>query len=243
VDEPALGYNTPHFSLKITSTATLADSLPVRVGQPAPDFEAVRLDGEAFRLSDARDTRHVVLMTGSITSPLTALHAPALNELQEQYGNRGVDFYLVYTRESHPGEHYPHHTTFEQKLAHARDLRRLEDVRVPILVDSLDGAMHRAYGQWSTALFLVHRDGRLVYRTTIAAPDELRLFLERFLPTAHLGSDPERSPFVRYAEWLLDQEPGDGPHYRVYERAGPKAFEDIWRVYPALRDRWPRKPE
>ena len=42
---------------------------------------------------------------------------------------------------------------------------------------------------------------------------------------------------------VVDQGLGDGPHYRVYERAGPKAFEDIWRVYPALRDHWPKKPD
>ncbi len=46
-----------------------------------------------------------------------------MEPLAAEYAPRGYRFVFVYTREAHPGEHYPHHTSVEQKLAHARVLR------------------------------------------------------------------------------------------------------------------------
>ena len=40
---------------------------------------------------------------------------------------------------------------WEQKLSYARDLKRLENVQLPILVDHLDGRIHRSYGTWPNA--------------------------------------------------------------------------------------------
>jgi hypothetical protein len=242
-DAQARAYNTPDFSLDIPRGTHLGDTLPAKVGAPAREFEAARLDGTVFRLAEERGRRHVVLMMGSITSPMCAIAIPALNRLHADLGERGVAFYLVYTRESHPGERYPHHTSLAQKTAHARDLQRLEDVRFPILVDSLDGAIHCAYGLWPTSLFVVHRDGRLVYRSTIANPPELAQYLAQLLAEDALAAKPEVAPHVSYTECVVAHDVDEGAHYRVYERAGPKAFGDYWRTFPALRDRWPRPPE
>ncbi|HEY7062769.1 MAG TPA: redoxin family protein [Chloroflexota bacterium] len=240
MDEAARAYNTPDFSLRLPDATRLGDTLPARVGEAAPAFEAPILDGAVFRLSDARDRSHVVLLMGSITSPMCAIHVPALNRLQGRFGSRGVRFFLVYTKESHPGERYAHHTSMEQKIGYARDLRHLEAVEVPILVDSLDGRVHRAYGPWPTSLFVVHRDSRLVYRSTIADPRELEGFLEELLAADALGGQPDRVPHVGYSERIIEHDADEAAHYRVYERAGPKAFEDYWQAFPALRGRWPR---
>ena len=242
MNDQARAYNKPDFSIQLPDLARLGETLPARVGEPAPEFEAPTVDGSTVRLADALGQRHVVLMMGSITSPVCAYHVPAVNALHGELAGRGVDFYLVYTRESHPGERYPHHTSFEQKLAHARDLQRLEDVRFPILVDSLEGTIHRAYGPWPTSLFVVHRDGRLVFRSTIADPADLRGYLLDLLAADRLTADARRVPHVSYSERLVEHDADEAVHQRVYERAGPKAFEDYWRFFPAHRDRWPRAP-
>ncbi len=242
MDDAARAYNTPDFSLRLPDATRLGDTLPARVGDAAPEFEAPFLDGEAFRLSDARGQQHVVLMMGSITSPMCAIHVPALNRLQRQFGSRGVRFFLVYTKESHPGEHYAYHTSMEQKISYARDLRRLEAVEFPILVDSLDGRIHRSYGPWPTSLFVVHRDGRLVYRNTIADPRALEGFLEELLEADALAAQPDRVPHIGYLERIVEHDADEAAHYRVYKRAGPKAFEDYWQAFPAMRGHWPRPP-
>jgi hypothetical protein len=185
-----------------------------------------------------RAGRHVVLMAGAVTSPMCAVEIPAMNRLQEEFGDRGVSFYLVYTRESHPAERYPPHASFEEKVSRARELRTLENVRFPILVDDLAGTIHRTYGPWPNALFVVHRDGRLVYRTNMANAKALRQFLEDLL-TADLRAAEGRVLHTEYVERIVGHEADQATHRRIYERAGPQAFEDSWRRRPDLRGRWP----
>ena len=232
-------YNAPDFSIKLPDPARLGETIPVRVGEMAPEFEAPVLDGEVVRLRDLREQCHVVLMMGSITSPMCAVAMPGMNQMVTDFGGRGVNFYLVYVKESHPGEHYLHHTSMEQKLSHARDFRKAENVKFPILVDSLEGTIHRSYGPWPTSLFVIHRDGRLVYRSTIADPQDARHYLAELLASDHLSANPDRVPHLCYSERLIEHEPDQVQHRRVYDRAGPKAFEDYWKQFPGQRGRWP----
>jgi peroxiredoxin len=231
-------YNSPDFTLKIPDQTRLGESLRARVGQPAPDFEAPTLEGQQIRLRDLRG-KYVVLLMGSITSPMCAIPLPAINQIYSEFKDKGVEFFLLYTKESHPAEHYPHHTSLEQKVSHARDFQRQENIRFPIVVDTLEGTVHLSYGPWPSALFVVHRDGRLIYRSTIANASELRLYLEQLIAADDLTANPNRVPHISYSEYIIEHDPDQATHRRVYERAGPKAFEDFWKIFPNLRSRWP----
>jgi peroxiredoxin len=228
-------YNLEEFA---TSSTNPGETMAAKVGAAAPDFEASTLDETTVRLSDFRGKRHVVIMTGAVTSPMCVFEVPPLNQLHEEFDNRGVSFFLLYTRESHPAENYPAHNSFEQKLAYARDLKRLEDVRFPILIDSLDGKIHRSYGTWPNALFVVHKDGRLIFRSNMANDRELRQFLEDLM-AAEQAATEGRVLHLQYSERVLPHEADQATHRRVYERAGPKAFEDYWAKRPGNRNRWP----
>jgi hypothetical protein len=109
---------------------------------------------------------------------------------------------------------------------------------LPILVDSLDGKIHRSYGSWPNALFVIHQDGRLVYRSNIANDRELRQFLEDLLAADRLAAEG-RVLHAQYSERLVGHEADQATHRRVYERAGTKAFEDYWQRRPENRNRWP----
>lgn len=214
------------------------ETMAAKVGIMAPDFEAPVLDGTVLRLSDFRGQRHVVMMTGAVTSPMCAFEIPALNQLHREFEGKGVSFFLLYTRESHPAENYPSHGSWEQKAAHARDLQRLENVQVPIIVDSLDGKIHRSYGLWPNALFVIHKDGRLIFRSNMVNHRELREFLEELI-AADYASAEGRVLHLQYSERVIAHEADQATHRRVYERAGPKAFEDYWKRRPQHRNRWP----
>ncbi len=238
VNEEARKYNLQEFVFATSVPKSPAETMAVKVGDMAPDFEAPTVEGTVIRLSELRGKRHVVLMIGAVTSPMCAFEVPAMNRLYGEFDPHGISFFLVYTRESHPAERYPHHTSWEQKLSHARDLQRLEGVRLPILVDDLEGTIHRSYGLWPNALFVAHRDGRLVYRSNMANSRELRQFLED-LVTADRLAEEGRMLHTEYSERLVGHEADQATHRRVYERAGPKAFEDYWSRRPNLRGRWP----
>jgi alkyl hydroperoxide reductase subunit AhpC len=231
-------YNQEEFAAAAPTPVNPGETMPAKVGVLAPDFEASTLDGTVVRLSDFRGKRHVVIMTGAVTSPMCAFEVPAFNQLHQEFASRGVSLFLLYTRESHPAENYPSHRSWEQKLAHARDLQRLENVRFPIVVDSLDGKIHRSYGTWPNALFVVHKDGRLIFRGNMANHRELRQFLED-LVAAEQAAAEGRVLHLQYSERVILHEADQATHRRVYERAGPKAFEDYWAKRPQNRNRWP----
>jgi alkyl hydroperoxide reductase subunit AhpC len=231
-------YNLQEFAASPPTPINPGETMAARIGVMAPDFEAASLDGPPVRLGDLRGRRHVVIMTGAVTSPMCAFEIPAFNRLQDEFASREIAFFLLYTRESHPAEYYPSHGSWEQKLAHARALKRLENVRFPILVDGLDGKIHRSYGTWPNALFVIHKDGRLVFRSNIANHRELRQFLEDLI-AADEAAAAGRVLHMLYSERIIPHEADQATHRRIYERAGPRAFEDYWAKRPHNRNRWP----
>jgi hypothetical protein len=112
-------------------------------------------------------------------------------------------------------------------------------VEFPIIVDSLDGAIHRSYGLWPVALFVIRRDGRLVYQSNIAYPHDLQQFIEELTASDDLSAELLRVPHFVYSERLVVREADQETHRRIYERAGSKALEDYWNKNPSLRERWP----
>ncbi len=218
--------------------APRGESLPSKVGSTAPDFEAINLDGGMIRLGDFFGRRHLVIMTGAVTSPMCAFEVPAFNQLREEFDGRDVSFLLLYTRESHPAENYRSHSSLEQKIAYARDLQRLEGVSFPVIVDHLDGRIHRAYGVWPNALYVIHKDSRLIFRSNIANHDELRQFLDDLM-TAEQAVANNEVLHMQYSERVIAHVADRRSHRRVYERAGSRAFEDYWAKRPQYRDRWP----
>ena len=230
-------YNLAEFAAG-TSVTNPGETMPAQVGAAAPEFTAQALDGTIIRLSDFRGRSHVVMMTGAVTSPMCAFEVPALNGLQDEFSDKNFSFLLLYTRESHPAENYGAHESFEQKLSYARELQRLENIRLPMIVDHLDGRIHRAYGAWPNALFVIDKDGRLIFRSNMANHRELREFLEDIVLAEKAMADG-RVVHLQYSERLIAHEADQATHRRVYERAGPKAFEDYWAKRPQNRNRWP----
>jgi alkyl hydroperoxide reductase subunit AhpC len=230
-------YNLETFAAS-PAPANPGETMAAKVGVIAPDFAVPGLDGTMVRLSDFRGKCHVVVMTGAVTSPMCAFQIPAVNQLYHEFATRGVSFFLLYTRESHPAENYPPHSSWQQKLAHARALQRLESVQFPIIVDSLDGEIHRSYGVWPNALFIIHKDGRLIFRSNMANHCELRQFLDD-LTAADQAAAEGRVLHLQYSERVVPHEADQATHRRVYQRAGTKAFEDYWEKRPQHRNRWP----
>jgi peroxiredoxin len=229
-------YNLAEFTTAAAPATNPGETMAAKVGIAAPEFEASTVDGAVIRLSDFRGKRHVVMMTGAVTSPMCAFEVPAFNQLQKEFDS--VSFFLLYTRESHPAENYAAHNSFEQKLAYARDLKRLENIQFPILVDHLDGGIHRAYGAWPNALFVIDKDGRLIFRSNMANHGELRQFLNDLLAVEKAAAEG-RVTHLQYSERVMPHEADRATHRRVYERAGPKAFEDYWARRPQHKNRWP----
>lgn len=153
-----------------------------------------------------------------------------LQKLQAKYGGLGFETLFVYTRESHPGENFPHHDSHEQKLDHAHKLRALEGVTVPILVDDLNGTVHREYGLLSNMVYLIDREGMIVYKSDWTDHRELEGMCEDLLRLEDMrvrGVPIIRSSRSERLHWIpMDPQLRE----RVYRRSGDKAIRDYAQV-------------
>ena len=152
------------------------------VGTEAPDFELQDLQGSTIRLSDYRCKSYVVLVFGSMTcgSTVTQLRAgkPPLNSLYHRYKTKSFEFFLVYTREPHPGENIPQPSTSEERKDHAQRLKEEERVNFPILVDTIDNKVRSLYHAWPNSAFIIDRDGLIVYKSSWTYGPELAQVLK-----------------------------------------------------------------
>ena len=136
-------------------------------GQLLPDRTLVRQDGEQISLRNLAAGRPVVLVTGSLTCPLSISALPVFTKLSRRYGDR-VAFGFIYTREAHPGENVGQPSTMEVKMAHARQLQEAHGVDWPVLVDDLEGTVHRMLDTKQNSVHIADADGRIVFRALFA---------------------------------------------------------------------------
>jgi peroxiredoxin len=157
-----------------------------RPGDRAPDFVGRTLQGDTIHLKDFRGRKNIVLTFGSATCPQTAGSLPGLNDL---YTDRdpNVEFFFVYTREAHPGETLGAHRAYEDKVEAAELLREAEGVNIPILVDELNGNIHRKYGKLPNPTFIIDKSGRIAFRSLGTRASVLKAALDELLEVQHEG--------------------------------------------------------
>ena len=109
---------------------------------------------------------------------------PALDALAAEFDPAGVSSVFVYTREAHPGDNWLHHSSFEHKLEAARRFVDQCAVQRPMLVDTLDGEVHRAYGALPNMSWIISRTGKILYKADWTDARTIRQALQQ------LGFDP-----------------------------------------------------
>lgn len=149
-----------------------------------------------------------------------------MNRVAEKYAAAEIGSIFLYTNEAHPGEYYPHLTSFEQKLRNARDLRDKLDVTRPILVDALNGACHRAYGSMPNMTWIISRAGVPMYKAEWTDTDSVENAIQHFLQ----GLERRRAG-QRLAPMLVQRldfrERNMETFYKGLERNGPKAVREF----------------
>jgi len=195
-------------------------------GDKAPDFKGRTLDGDKIELSDFRGDKNVVLTFGSSTCPFTAASIGGMNDIYEDYAGDDVECLFVYVRESHPGEKRPAHARWEQKVEAADQFRDEEEIEMPIIVDELNGRIHRKYGSLPNPTYIIDRSGRVAFRSLWTRPsvikkalDELRRLQEETGDDQHViwGGEDTKPPMT-YRRRLA---------HRALERGGDQAIRDF----------------
>ena len=215
----------------------------VNAGEEATDTTVYTLDGDSVQLSSLWNDQPVVFEFGSITCPIFAGKVDAMNELAAAYGD-DVDFYVVYTREAHPGQQYHRHTSFEQKRRHALDAQRDESIERDVLIDDVEGTMHRAYDSLPNSVYVIGRDGVVAHRADWLDTEVLRERLDELLARSGRGADV--SPTSLEENYHKPDADLFSTALRVHRRAGAGSLRDMlmagprmlaYRIVKRVRDR------
>ena len=121
--------------------------------------------------------------------------------MAKEFAEQGVNFVFIYTNEAHPGDDKPHHTSMEQKIQHARDMAEMWSMERPMLVDDLDGPLHRAYGSLPNMAWIINSAGRIVYKADWTDHRTIRPAVEQLITERDLRRERERmTPYA--VEWM-----------------------------------------
>jgi hypothetical protein len=158
-----------------------------------------------------------------------------LNELYQRYRNQGFEFFTVYVREPHPGENYGPHLTWEQKLKFARQCCEQDSIVNPMLVDDLEGTVHRCYGSMPNMIYIIQKDGYIAYKAMWTDHNELASVLANLALADELQAQGVRlkPSYTEKINYVPAQYAG-GLRDKVFDRAGPQAWADYQKVYPEI---------
>ncbi len=167
-----------------------------KAGEQAEDFTLFNAAGAEVGLSDYRG-KWVVIETGSITCSMYVKNIGGVRRLRDKYPD--VEFLLVYVREAHPGSRLGPPETQEEKLALGRQLKQIYKEPREVLVDTLDGDMHRRYGALPNMVYVIDPRGRVVYRCDWAFPKNI----DRVLAHRPDIDTREHVQIVTAAPWIM----------------------------------------
>lgn len=221
-------YNFAHF----TKDAVLKDILQDRIkgprpGERAPAIVGRTLDGEKFSLAELRGRSNLLVTFGSATCPATVSGLRGLNRLYRKYAGTELDFLFVYIREAHPGERVTEHRSRDEKQR-AASLLRDEGFALPILVDDLQGSIHREYGTLPNASYLIDQSGRIAFRAIWTRPAVLERAIRELLDRQREGSI-EHAVVAGGEDSKMPVWPALLQTQRTLERGGRSAIHDFER--------------
>jgi thiol-disulfide isomerase/thioredoxin len=201
------------------------------LGETAPDFKLKDTQGKEWHLQELQG-KPVVLIIGSGTCPLTQGNLPGLQALHKDYGDR-CTWLMLYVREAHPGENMPAHQDYEQKRSQAEYFGEETGTHWPILVDDLDGSVHKEYGLLPNSTYLIDADGNVSFIGEISHGPTLRQALEHLFDQNMRGTVPEGD------DKMLHMLGPTAYGWEAIERGGRVSMQDVsMRMPPLAMNLW-----
>lgn len=167
-----------------------------KAGDKMLDFKLHTLEGREVKLSDYAG-RWLVVETGSLTCPMYVKNIRPIDKLTAKYPD--VAFVVVYVREAHPGSRRGAHADLQEKTAFAEEMKAEFKENREVLVDSVDGDMHKAYGSFPNMVYIIDPEGTVVYRCDWSFAKKIDAVLQN-RPEIN---DQERVVIITAAPWIM----------------------------------------
>lgn len=218
-------YRFEHFDFRLMLQDMRFSRGSLRTGDRLPNATLLTLDNEEVSLHELAAHRPIVLVTGSASCPLTVGSLPSLERLGARYGDR-IQFVLLQVREAHPGAVLNQPLTREEKRQRAQLMREAMGVRWPVLVDDIDGSLHRMLDAMPNSLHIIGTDGEILYRALLAGDAGV----DDAIASIVAGDRPRSAE----SQSMLPMLESAGFIHDTLVRAGAGAYADVIKSAPPM---------
>lgn len=156
----------------------------MKTGNPVPDFNLVDLEGKEFHLAEAKNRKVVFLILWAVWCDPCIDEIPRLNELQEKYGERGLEILGVAV-------------PYGQDEKGVRGFARRNTILYSLLFDDNDVISEQLGAMFVPHNYLIGADGVLSYEGA-AIPNNIESRIEALLK--EIPEIPEVSVTASQAE-------------------------------------------
>ncbi|MFQ5700229.1 MAG: hypothetical protein ACE5HU_00105 [Acidobacteriota bacterium] len=104
-----------------------------------------------------------------------------MQRIRERFSDRDVAFFLLYSREEHPGAPWRQTYRIRQRIAQARKAAGLLRTTATVLVEPPGETVRASYGLKPNLLYVMDRDGVIVLIQQWSFPPAVERMLERLL--------------------------------------------------------------
>ena len=226
-------YRFEHFSIKVMLGDMRFSRDALRPGQPFPDLPVTLSNGDSKNLYELADGKPLLLVTGSITCPMTVSSIDELNQLQAELADK-INVVLVYVREAHPGENFPQPQSLEQKTQNAHQFQSDYDIHFPCIIDDLNGPLHHLLDVLPNSAHLISRDGEILTQA-LWMGDNSWLDNVRSLVAVDggLAANGIKQPAAVSQQMVKPFLKGAGYIHDTLKKAGDQAYKElVWGAPP-----------
>ncbi len=180
-----------------------------------------------------------------------------MEQLAEEFADI-ASFHTVWVREPHAGGAYPQPESIEERERYARDFVADHDAKIEVLLDDMEGSLHRLIGGFPNSVYVIDVRGRVAYRASWNDAREVRRVLERQREIGRRVSEQEALGIPRWSEEMSPALSDDPNHeyvvsIDVWEQAenyaeperflGPERAEVFRAKYEEITGRRSIRPE
>jgi hypothetical protein len=224
-DSTDKAYRFDHFDLQVMLSDLRFSKAALAMSRIDMQQQVQLLDGVSVSLKSLSAGKPLVLITASITCPMTISSLSDLTALVDVEEDFSVVF--VYVREAHPGDHFPQAQDIETKRNYAKGFKEQYLIKQPIIVDDLSGGLHQTLDTMPNSLHLVDTEGNILFQSLWSGDlPTIRQAFEQMKKGAlkqKTISQKMLMPFLRGAGYMHD----------VLNQAGKKAYRELmWGAPP-----------
>jgi len=220
-------YRFEHFDIRVM-LSDLKFSKVSKHFKPLDMSQRVKLsDGSEQSLVTLADGKPLILITGSLSCPMTVSVLPFVKQLKKNFEDE-FNFVLVYVREAHPGEHYQQASSWEEKQQYACQFLSGYDLDIATIVDGLEGELHKQLDTKPNSLHIIAQDGAVLFQSLWTGDFKA---VEQGVKSVAVGNVPSKrtsermlSPFIRGAGYI----------HQTLKQAGKRAARELMLGAPPI---------